>query len=258
MVFDYLETLILILLLKVISVKNFISRSTLIIAVMLLTTPHLALADDQNEVGLTQNSWFVEGRYQKSLSETDGFNDAATDDTKVVSATGESWNNLDSAGVAIGRYFNDGKASLSLGYDNLGTVNKKFATTTARSGDSLDNVVLPMDVSNIMLELSYNVPISANMFAIGLIGLGQSTISSKQFSIGAITGLGVAKEVKNTSSRFGLGLGYNVSEKVQIIALAQSSKYGDAEVNANTAANPSAFTNKVGAIEASVRIRLAF
>ncbi|MDA9194267.1 hypothetical protein N9P08_03395 [Alphaproteobacteria bacterium] len=242
---------------KVIPLKNFISRNTLILSVMLLTAPHLAFADAQNDGGLTLKSWFVEGRYQKSLYETDGFNDAATDNTRIVSATGESWDNLDSTGVAIGRYFNDGKASLSLGYDKFGTVNKKFATVTAAAGVNND-VVLPMDVSNIMFELSYNVPISADMFAIGLIGLGQSTISSKQFSIGAATGQGVAKEVKNTSSRFGLGLGYNVSEKVQIIALAQSSKYGDSEVNTNTAANPVAFTSEVGAIEASIRIRLAF
>ena len=237
---------------------NFISRNILILSVMLLTAPQLALADDQNDGGLALKSWFVEGKYQKSLSEVDGFNDAATDNTRIVSGTGESLDNLDSTGVAIGRYFNDGKASLSLGYDKFGTVNKKFATATAVSGAVSNDVVLPMDVSNIMFELSYNVPISADMFAIGLIGLGQSTISSKQFSIGATTGLGVAKEVKNTSSRVGLGLGYNVSEKVQIIALAQSSKYGDAEVNTRTAASPQAFTNEVGAIEASIRIRLAF
>ena len=168
---------------KVIPVKNFISRNTLILSVMLLTTPHLAFADDQNDGGLVQKSWFVEGRYQKSLSETDGFRDADTSATGIVSATGESFDNLDSIGVAIGRYFNDGKTSLSLGYDRFGTVNKKFVTATARGGGVSNNAVLPMDVSNIMFELSYNVPISANMFAIGLIGLGQSTISSKQYSI---------------------------------------------------------------------------
>ena len=243
---------------KVIPLKNFISRNTLILSVMLLTTPHLAFADAHNDGVLAQKSWFVEGRYQKSLNEATGWNDEATDNTRVVAATGESWDNLDSTGVAIGRYFNEGKASLSLGYETFGTVNKKFVTATARGGAVTTNAVMPMDVSNIMFELSYNVPISANMFAIGLIGLGQSTISSKQYSITGATGLGIAKEVKNTSSRFGLGLGYNVSEKVQIIALAQSSKYGDSEVNAGTAASPSAFTNKVGAIEASIRLRLAF
>jgi len=200
----------------------------------------------------------VEGRYQKSLSEADGFNDGDPTTARIASVTGESWDNLDSTGVAIGRYFNEGKASLSLGYDKFGTVNKKFVTTTAGDGTVTNNVVLPVDVSNIMFELSYNVPISADMFAIGLIGLGQSTMSSKQFSIGATAGFGIAKEVKNTSSRFGLGLGYNVSEKVQIIALAQSSKYGDAQVNTNTAANPVIFNSEVGAVEASIRIRLAF
>jgi len=243
---------------KVIPVKNFIALNTLILSVMLSATPHLAFADEQNDGGVVQKSWFVEGRYQKSLSETDGFSDADTGATGIVSATGQSFDNLDSTGVAVGRYFNDGKANLSFGYETFGTVNKKFVTATARNGSVVNNAVMPMDLSNIMFELSYNVPISANMFAIGLIGLGQSTISSKQYSVTGATGLGVAKEVKNTSSRFGLGLGYDVSEKVQIIALAQSSKYGDAEVNAGTAANPSAFTNKVGAIEASIRIRLAF
>lgn len=226
---------------------------------MLLTTPHLAFADAQNDGGLLQKSWFVEGRYQKSLNETDGFNDAATDNTKNVSAIGETFDNLDSTGVAVGRYFNDGKASLSLGYEKFGTVNKKFASTTARNGQVTSNIVLPMDVSNIMFELSYNVPISVNMFAIGLIGLGQSAISSKQFTFDEAAGLqGVGKEVKNTSTRFGLGLGYNVSDKLQIIALTQSSDYGDSNTNTNTAANPVAFTSKVGAVEASIRIRLAF
>ena len=243
---------------KVMPVQNLFSRNALILSVMLSTTPHLASADDQNDGGSVQKSWFLEGRYQESLSETDGFNDAETDNTRIVSATGESLDDLGSTGVAIGRYFNNGKASLSLGYDKFGTVNKKFATATTEGVGVLDTVVLPMDVSNIMFELSYNVPLSTNMFAIGLIGLGQSTISSKQYSANGVSGLGVAKEVKNTSSRFGLGLGYNVSEKVQIIALAQSSKYGDAEVNTNTAANPVAFTSKVGAVEASIRIRLTF
>ena len=243
---------------KVIPLKNFISRNTLILSVMLLTTPHLAFADAHNDGVLAQKSWVLEGRYQESWSETDGFHDAETDNTRIVSVTGESLDGMGSHGVAIGRYFNDGKASLSLGYDKFGTVNKKFVTTTAGDGTVSNNVVLPVDVSNIMFELSYNVPISADMFAIGLIGLGQSTMSSKQFSIGATTGLGIAKEVKNTSSRFGLGLGYNVSEKVQIIALAQSSKYGDAQVNTNTVAAPVFFNSEVGAIEASIRIRLAF
>jgi len=244
---------------KVILMKNVFSLNALILSVMLLTTPYLAFANDQNDGGLTKKSWFVEGRYQKSLSETDGFNDTELTPSQIVSSTGESFDNLDSLGVAVGRYFNDGKTSLSLGYETFGTVNKKFGTGTARDGVVSNDYVFPMDISNIMFELSYNVPISANMFAIGLIGLGQSTISSKQFSITASTaGSSLPVEVKNTSSRFGLGLGYNVSEKVQIIALAQSSKYGDSKVNGGGAATPSFITNKVGAIEASIRLRLAF
>ncbi|MDB3879940.1 porin family protein [Alphaproteobacteria bacterium] len=243
---------------KVVPLKNFNSQNILIVSVMLMIAPHLAFAGDQNDGESSHKSWFVEGRYQKSLSEADGFNDTTSDNTRVVSGTGESWSNLGSTGVAIGRYFNDGKASLSLGYDRYGTVNKSFATATEVSGRIINNIVLPMDVSNIMFELGYNVPITADMFAIGLIGLGQSTINSKGFSVGGTTIQTFEKEVTNTSSRFGLGLGYNVSEKVQIIALAQSSKYGDAETNVNTVANPVAFTTKLGAVEASIRIRVAF
>ena len=119
---------------KVVPVKNFISRNILILSVILLATPHLAFADNQNDGGLAQNSWFVEGRYHKSLSETDGFYDADPTTARIVSATGESLDNLDATGIAIGRNFNEGKASISLGYDKFGTVNKKFATTTAASG----------------------------------------------------------------------------------------------------------------------------
>ena len=61
---------------KVLPVKNFISKY-LIVSVMLLTTPHLAFADEQNDSGLVQKSWFVE-EVSKSLSETDGFYDADT------------------------------------------------------------------------------------------------------------------------------------------------------------------------------------
>lgn len=238
--------------------QNFIFRFTLIFSAILLTIPHLAFAGDQNDGEPPEKSWFFEGRYQKSLFEATGFNDATTDNTRNVSATGESFDKLDSAGFAVGRFFNEGRVSLSLGYETFGTVNKKFATTTTVAGAVSNDVVLPMDISNIMFELSYNAPITADMFAIGLIGLGQSTISSKQFSIGATTGLGVATEAQKTSSRLGIGLGYDVSDKVQIIGLVQSSKYGDSNVNTNTVANPTPFTAKVDATEASIRIRVAF
>jgi hypothetical protein len=233
------------------------SRFTLILATMLVSTPHLVLADDHNDGGSTPKGWFVEGRYQKSLSEATGFNDGATDNTRVTSATGESFDNLDSTGIAVGRFFNDGKVSLSLGYENFGTVNKKFVTGTSVAAVTRD-IVMPMDINNMMLEVNYNLLITKDMFATGLIGLGQSTISAKRFSFRGIAAAGTANEVKQTSSRLGLGLGYNVSDKVQIIGLVQSSKYGDASVNTDTAVSPTLFKSKVSATEASIRARFVF
>ena len=53
------------LIMKVIPVKNFISRNTLILSVMLLTTPHLAFADDQNDGGLVQRVGLWRGGIKK-------------------------------------------------------------------------------------------------------------------------------------------------------------------------------------------------
>ena len=75
-------------------------------------SPHAA-GDDAGS-----DKWFVEGRYQKSISET-GFTDKDKTNTKVISATGEKFDNLDSAGVSLGKYFNDGQSSLSIGYEDL-------------------------------------------------------------------------------------------------------------------------------------------
>ena len=109
-----------------------------------------------------------------------------------------------------------------------------------------------------MLEVNYNLLITKDMFATGLIGLGQSTISAKRFSVRGLAAAGTANEVQQTSSRLGLGLGYNVSDKVQIIGLVQSSKYGDASVNTDTAVSPTLFKSKVSATEASIRVRFVF
>ena len=124
--------------------------------------------ENQNEGA--QKTWFVEGRYQKSISESEGFNDKDTSNSKVVSATGEKWDNLDSTGIAIGKFFDDGNISLSIGYENFGTVNKTHATLTQQNGTVVSNVVLPMDITNMMIEFGYNIPISENVFVMGLAG----------------------------------------------------------------------------------------
>lgn len=234
--------------------NKFITVLIIVLGATAFATSSYAAGDDAGS-----DKWFVEGRYQKSISESDGFRDADTTASKMISATGEKWNNLDSAGVSIGKYFNDGKISLSLGYESFGTKNKQFATATQQNGTVIRNVVLPMDITNVMIEFGYQVPISQNLFAIGLVGAGQATIDSKTYSVNGTAGLGVATEVTNTSTRFGVGVGYKLSESTSIIGLIQKSDYGDSTVDtdATTSTNDD-FDSKVNATEASIRLRVSF
>jgi hypothetical protein len=236
------------------TINKFLPALTIMVGATAFATSSYAAGDDAGS-----DKWFVEGRYQKSISESTGFTDKDTSDTKVISATGEKFNNLDSAGVSLGKYFNDGQNSLSIGYESFGTVNKSFATTTQQNGAVGSNVVLPMDITNIMIELGYQVPISQNLFAIGLVGVGQAKINSKKYSVSGFTGLGTAKKVTNTSTRVGIGVGYKLSATTSIIGLVQKSDYGDATLNAGQATDTDLdFDSKVNATEASVRLRVSF
>ena len=151
----------------------------------------------------------------------------------------------------------NGKVSLSLGYETYGTVKKKYTTATQQNGTVIANVILPMDITNIMIEAGYNMAVTDNIFAVGLIGFGQATIDSKKYSAGGTAGQGTAKEVQNTSSRFGVGIGYKISDSTSLIGLVQQSSYGEAEVLTGSS-NPTIFASKVGATEASIRLRVAF
>lgn len=227
---------------------------TIVVGALVFSSSSHAEVDE-----IASDKWFIEGRYQKSMSESTGFTDKDTSNTKVISVTGEKFNNLDSAGVSLGKYFNDGQSSLSIGYDSFGTVNKSFATTTQQNGAVVSNVVLPMDITNIMVELGYQVPISQNLFAIGLVGVGQAKIKSKTYSAAGLTGLGTAKEVTNTSTRLGIGVGYKLSATTSIIGLVQQSDYGDATLNAGAASATNLdFDSEVNATEASIRLRVSF
>ena len=116
-----------------------------------------------------------------------------------------------------------------------------------------------MDITNIMVELGYQVPISQNLFAIGLVGVGQAKIKSKTYSAAGSTGLGTAKEVTNTSARLGIGVGYKLSATTSIIGLVQQSDYGDATLNAGAASATNLdFDSEVNATEASIRLRVSF
>ena len=79
----------------------------------------------------------------------------------------------------------------------------------------------------------------------------------KKYSAGGTAGQGSAKEVKNTSTRFGVGFGYNISPSTAIIGIVQQSDYGDAEVLVGSSAQ-TIFASEVNATEASVRLRVAF
>ena len=235
-------------------INKFLPALTIMLGATAFSTSLHAAGDDAGS-----DKWFVEGRYQKSISESTGFTDKDKTNTKVISATGEKFDNLDSAGVSLGKYFNDGQSSLSIGYESFGTVNKSFTTTTQQNGTVVSNVALPMDITNIMIEAGYQVPISQNLFAVGLVGVGQAKINSKPYSAAGLTGLGTAKEVTNTSTRLGIGVGFKLSATTSIIGLVQRSNYGDATLNLGAATDTQFdFDSEVNATEASIRLRVSF
>ena len=72
-----------------------------------------------------------------------------------------------------------------------------------------------------------------------------------------MTGLGTAKEVTNTSTRLGIGVGFKLNATTSIIGLVQHSNYGDATLNLGgvTDTQFDFFDSKVNATEASIRLR---
>tara|TARA_B110000046_G_scaffold174422_1_gene198132 strand:- start:2446 stop:3165 length:720 start_codon:yes stop_codon:yes gene_type:complete len=227
-----------------------------ILTTTIISISQSVLAKENIDNKINSKLWFIEGRFQKSFSEGVNFSDSDTTDTKIVSETGVAWDNLDSKGIAIGRFFNEGKISFSLGYEDFGTLNRKMLTATQQNGTVVPDIVLPMSMNNIIVEVGYNIPLSKNIFAVGLAGLGQASINSKLYSVNGVGGIGTAKKVNNTSSRFGVGLGYNVSNHGQIICAIQYSDYGDSQVI--TGDSTQIFSSEVSATEASIRYRIKF
>ena len=220
-----------------------VSLSVGVFAAFCLSNAALA---DGHDVG----KWFAEGRFNTSVSESTSIYDADTD--PVVSSTGDSWSGRDSMGMALGYSYGNG-SSFSIGYETFGTANLKLTTATTRSGSVITNVDLPVKVTNIILEYSHQFPISDSLFAIGVLGLGQAEKQSKTYTASGTSNLGTPKTTTDMSTRFGLGMGYNLSEKVQIIGIAQQSNYGYSEI-----LSPLVFKSKVSGIEASVRLRVLF
>lgn len=224
------------------------------VIILSLIIPLTAQAENVGSENSVSSSWFVEGRYQKSISESTGISDNDTTAARIASGTGEKWDNLDSVGIAIGRTFKQGNLGLSLGYESFGTVNKSYTTLTQQNGTVINNVVTPMDIRNFMVEVSYKIPLSDGVFAMGLAGVGNAIIDSKRYTVGGVIDpAGSAREVTNTSTRFGVGIGYQINEKTSIIAVAQKSDYGDAEV-----LSPTTISTDVNATEASIRLRYSF
>ena len=228
-----------------------------ILTTTIISISQSVMAKENVDNKINSKLWFIEGRFQKSFSEGVKFNDSDPTDTRVVSATGQEWDNLDSKGIAIGRFFNEGKVSFSLGYEDFGTSNKKMKTSLLQDGNTVTNTVLPMDMNNIIVELGYNIPLSKNIFAIGLAGLGQANINSKKYSADGVgNGQGTGQKVSNSSFRFGVGLGYNVSNYGQIICAIQYSDYGDMKISTGDATQ--IISSEVSATEASIRYRIKF
>lgn len=216
-----------------------------------LIAPQTAKSDTRE-----QSPWFAEFKYQKSIDEDAGWKDNDTGSTKVVSTVGEEWDGIDSYGLAIGYTLENGNTNLSLGYENIGTSNWKSTSFTNQGGTSYSNPVLPMKMSNIMFELSQNYPMGEKWFLSALVGIGQSSIKSKKYSISTTSNLGTVVDSQHTSTRIGVGAGHQLAENVKLIGMLQRSDYGRSEVK--TATNQTIFETEAVATEVGIRLRISF
>ena len=208
---------------------------------------------------LIPSNWFVEGRYQKSLDEHPKFKDNETDSTKIITVFNENWDDLDSYGFGFGYDVKKIKSSFLLGYEFFGTSNYTSQSSITQAGATNGPLIIPMKMNNIMLEFNQKYYINDNQFLIGILGLGQSTIESKKYSAYANNrwyhNLGSSIKKNNTSTRFGLGVGAKINEKLKIIGIIQHSDYGSMVVNDTQGTT---IESKTIATEASIRLRLSF
>ena len=215
-----------------------------------LMAPQIAKSDAPE-----QSPWFAEFKYQKSIDEDAGWKDNDTSSSKVVSTVGEEWDGIDSYGIAFGYTLENGNTNLSLGYENFGTSNWKASSFTQQNGSSSNNLILPMKMTNIMFELSQNYPMGNKWFLSALVGVGQSTIESERYTVDG-TAFGTGVETNHTSTRFGVGAGYQLSEKAKLIAMVQRSDYGRSEVR--TTSGTTVFETEAVATEVGIRLRVSF
>jgi hypothetical protein len=214
-----------------------------------------------------QGNWFIEGRYQKSLSEASGWKDnTVVGIYRYSAATGEGWESLNSVGASIGRRFANQKTSVLLTYEDFGTSDWKADTFTDSNTlfpYTYGKTVFPVDISNIMLEVQQEYVLSDDLNFVLVLGAGQSSLESDKYSLtltrgdpssARLVGKGISKT--NTSYRYGGGLVYSLSEKTQLIGVLQKSEYGKAEVWNENINNKIEFDTY--AVEASMRLRYLF
>jgi opacity protein-like surface antigen len=228
---------------------NLLKFSAIALLSVVLMAPQIAKSDNHAE-----SPWFAELKYQKSIDEDAGWKDHDTASTKVVSTVGEEWDGIDSYGFAFGYTLENGNTNLSLGYENFGTSKWKATSFTNQAGSSFNNLISPMKMTNIMLELSQNYPMGDKWFLTALAGVGQSTIKTERYTV-AGTAYGTGIETNHTSTRFGAGAGYQLSEKAKIIAMVQRSDYGKSEVKSTEG---TMFEVEAVATEVGIRLRVSF
>lgn len=208
---------------------------------------------------LNSSNWFVEGRYQKSLDEHPKFKDNETDSTKIITVSNQNWDDLSSYGIGVGYDVKKTKSSFVLSYEYFGTSHYTSDSSVTQAGGTNGPLKIPMKMNNIMLEFNQNYYINDNHFLIGILGLGQTTIESQKYSAYAYNrwyhNLGSSIKKKNTSTRFGFGIGSKINEKLKIIGIIQHSDYGAMEVNDT---GGSTIESQTKATEASIRLRLSF
>jgi len=221
-----------------------------------------ALAETQDK-----NNWFIEGRYQKSLSEASGWKDNTVGGLyRYSAATGEGWESLNSVGAAIGRRFANQKTSVLLTYEDFGTSDWKADTFTDDNTlfpYTYGKTVFPVEISNLMLEVQQEYVLADDLNFVFIVGAGQSSLESDKYSLtitqgdpssARLVGRGISKT--NTSYRYGGGLVYSISEKTQLSGVLQKSEYGKAEVWNENIDGKIEFDTY--AVEASIRLRYLF
>ena len=235
---------------------------TRLLLLLFTLLPLMANADtDAN----SEENWFVEGRYQKSLYQGNGWKENEVDtggaSSNIITATAEKRDKLNSSGIAVGRTFHKNKVGLSLTYEKFASSTWSSGNFVSRDGRTFDYARYPMKMHHFMLETSYSHPINETLSFISLVGLGQAHIKTdglaKAISGAETSGITQARMVTNLSKRVGTGLQKNISRNLDVIGLLQYSDYGYAETYCCVIGNET-FETEVTAVEASIRLRYHF